>query len=360
MSFEIIINAGNSIEVDVNSGQLQTNILGIKGDAGTDGATAFTGLTDTPANYSGEATKHLVVNAGETAVEFVTAPSASTDFVSLTDTPANYSGEANKLLSVNAGETAVEFITPPTSTTLVGLTDTPANYSGSGSKILAVNSGATAVEFITLPDSGQLFNWVMNPDFTINQRTGTKTPGIGVYGFDRWKGHASGLEQVVEGLPAGEYTLTWTGGGSGTFGGTTSGSPFVVTVSAGNTSVIIPATATLVSLVAGNQITSDPFIARIIGDELGMCQRYFWAGKSMVDLAYFSSTALGAGYYGGGVTFPVRMRIAPTVTISGAVYFACTNLSIVASVDSIVHTVSTTGSGAYRVSGTVYSANSDF
>jgi len=36
------------------------------------GATTFTGLTDTPANYTGSSLKHVRINEGETALEFVT------------------------------------------------------------------------------------------------------------------------------------------------------------------------------------------------------------------------------------------------------------------------------------------------
>ena len=42
-------------------------------DAATGGATAFTGLTDTPSAYTGEGQKLVRVNAGETGLEFVTA-----------------------------------------------------------------------------------------------------------------------------------------------------------------------------------------------------------------------------------------------------------------------------------------------
>uniref|UniRef100_A0AC34GCG2 Uncharacterized protein n=1 Tax=Panagrolaimus sp. ES5 TaxID=591445 RepID=A0AC34GCG2_9BILA len=45
------------------------------------------------------------------------------------------------------------------------------------------------------------YNWIINGDFTINQRGGVKKPANGVYGFDRWKGHANGIEQIIEALP---------------------------------------------------------------------------------------------------------------------------------------------------------------
>lgn len=49
-------------------------ILLIEGSGGGGGSTTFTGLTDTPSSYAGEANKIVSVNAGETALEFTAAP----------------------------------------------------------------------------------------------------------------------------------------------------------------------------------------------------------------------------------------------------------------------------------------------
>ena len=49
---------------------------------------AFTGLTDTPANFSGAEGRFVKVNAGGTALEFVTSSAASTAFNDLTDVTA--------------------------------------------------------------------------------------------------------------------------------------------------------------------------------------------------------------------------------------------------------------------------------
>ena len=121
------------------------------------------------------------------------------------------------------------------------------------------------------------YNWIINGDFTINQRAGVKKPANGVYGFDRWKGHAGGIEQIIEALPAGEYTLTWSGSGNGTFGGQTKASPIKVTVAGGNTSVVVPQAATKVSVVVGDATTKDPWVNvnRSIGAELLLCLRYY-------------------------------------------------------------------------------------
>ena len=48
-------------------------IIADDGGSGSGGATAFTGLTDTPANYGSAANKTLKVNSAGDAIEFVTA-----------------------------------------------------------------------------------------------------------------------------------------------------------------------------------------------------------------------------------------------------------------------------------------------
>lgn len=68
-------------------------------------------------------------------------------FLDLSDTPNSYSGQATKIVRVNAGETALEFVDP----TFLALTDTPSSFAGAGSKLVKVNSGATALEFVAVP-----------------------------------------------------------------------------------------------------------------------------------------------------------------------------------------------------------------
>ena len=68
-------------------------------------------------------------------------------FLDLSDTPNSYSGQATKIVRVNAGETALEFVDP----TFLALTDTPSSFTGAGSKLVKVNSGATALEFVAVP-----------------------------------------------------------------------------------------------------------------------------------------------------------------------------------------------------------------
>lgn len=120
---------------------------------GGGGVTAWTGLTDTPSNFTGQGDKWIKVNAGATALEFIDAPTDNVTFLGLTDTPGAY--VADNWVKVNNGGTALEFVAAPTDTdTFVGLTDTPANYTGQAGKFIKVNVGATALEFTDAPSGG--------------------------------------------------------------------------------------------------------------------------------------------------------------------------------------------------------------
>lgn len=169
------------------------------------------------------------------------------------------------------------------------------------------------------------WNWIINGDFSINQRGGVKKPANGVYGYDRWKGHANGIEQVVEALPAGEYTLTWAGGGNGSFGGVTGPSPIKATVTAGDRSVVVPATSTNVSLVKGDATAeNDPFVPRPAHQELALCQRYYEKSYDL-DVAPGTMTPNGAmrwqlsststNMYPSATRFAVVKRSVPAMTI---------------------------------------------
>lgn len=187
------------------------------------------------------------------------------------------------------------------------------------------------------------WNWIINGDFSINQRGGVKKPADGVYGYDRWKGHADGIEQVVEAMPAGEYTLTWTGGGDGTFGGVTGPSPIKATVTAGNRSVIVPATATNVSLVEGDATAYDPFSTRNIQQELALCQRYYEVLSGFGVYGYQLATSTIAG----PVAFKVSKRVSPTLAIvdGGTVTNADTPMFYGTSTEGTVFGVNATTSG---------------
>ena len=108
-------NATNAVTVTGVSGSGLSHYYGTN-IAGTEGvfplpilssSAVFTGLTDTPANYSGASLLGLRVNSGETALEFA---AFITTFLALTDvTPTSYTGKGLQGVRVNAGETGLEF-----------------------------------------------------------------------------------------------------------------------------------------------------------------------------------------------------------------------------------------------------------
>ena len=156
-------------------------------------------------------------------------------------------------------------------------------------------------------------NLIINGDFTINQRGGTKTPGVGVYGYDRWKGHADGLEQVVEYIgQADTVTLSWVGGGTGTVNGTTGTSPVTGSVSAAtNFSCIVPSTSTKVQCEFGSIATTYGYQTE--GEVLAECLRYRQERHGLILNLYASSDTT---FRRQDIVFPVVMRATPTVTVT--------------------------------------------
>lgn len=185
---------------------------------------------------------------------------------------------------------------------------------------IVANNQAIAVNSTALKTKAS-YNWIINGDFTVNQRGGVKKPANGVYGFDRWRGHANGIEQIIEALPAGEYTLTWAGGGNGSFGGGAGVSPIKATVAAGDLSVVVPATAKKVSLVVGDATKSDPWpwCARPTPTEEILCAPYYRS----IRLSFYSNVTANNSYTIRQEIFPL-LRVPPAVTydvLPNALYF---------------------------------------
>jgi len=139
-----------------------TNVVSIaSGTGGGGGASAFTGLSDAPASYSGQANKVVKVNAGETGLEF-SAAAAPTVFTGLTDAPASYTGQAGKVPIVNVGETALVFGDPVS--TYLALTDTPASYAGQAYRVVSVKGDESGLEFSAAAAPSTLLALTDTPD----------------------------------------------------------------------------------------------------------------------------------------------------------------------------------------------------
>ena len=92
----------------------------------------------------------------------------STTFIGLTDTPANFTSQAGKYLKVNAGATALEYVTLPVDP------DTNTTYSqssvadGSNVKLRLTDSGSTNDDILLTAGTNISFSSVTAAGFTIN------------------------------------------------------------------------------------------------------------------------------------------------------------------------------------------------
>ena len=102
------------------------------------------------------------------------------------------------------------------------------------------------------------------------------------------------------------------------------------------------------------------FEHRSYGEELALCQRYYWRGGLQDSGAslFYGVTAMAG--HAGGTSFPTRMRVIPTVTtITAPTYTNATANALLASVDGFVDRVTVTANGAFRSLLGVYSADAE-
>ena len=150
------------------------------GGGGDAGATTFTGLTDTPADYGGLNGGFLRVNGAADGLEIVagfsidalsdvdtttSAPVAGnvlkwngTNWVPGTDATSGAGGSDADTLD---GLDSTYYLNynnlnnkPTISSTFVSLTDTPANFTGAANRFVKVNSAGTGLEFVSAGASG--------------------------------------------------------------------------------------------------------------------------------------------------------------------------------------------------------------
>tara|TARA_Y100000813_G_scaffold28769_2_gene18157 strand:+ start:2456 stop:4300 length:1845 start_codon:yes stop_codon:yes gene_type:complete len=105
---EIRTLVDNASDSNVFTDAEKSKLAGISAGAG---ATTFTTLSDTPANFTGAAGKTVKVNSSGNALEFVTVTTPAGNFAGLTDTPSSLTGQGGKTVKVNSGGTALEFVT---------------------------------------------------------------------------------------------------------------------------------------------------------------------------------------------------------------------------------------------------------
>ena len=182
---------------------------------------------------------------------------------------------------------------------------------------------------------GGMRNALINGNPTINQRgyvSGTATTAANQYTLDRWRvvtsgqniswtdsanvrtvtAPAGGVEQVVEGinLLSGSYVLSWTGTATATINGTavSNGTPVTLTGGVNTTVRFSGGTFALAQLEPGTRST--PFERRSYGQELALCQRYYYSSGT-VRTTIYADNATSDGIL--NFKFPISMRAAPTI-----------------------------------------------
>jgi hypothetical protein len=226
------------------------------------------------------------------------------------------------------------------------------------SNLQASGGGGTAALLASVnggPLAG-MRNLLINGNPIINQRgyvSGTATGGANQYTLDRWRvvtsgqsvtftdsanvrtvtAPAGGIEQVIEGLNilSGTHVLNWTGTATATVDGASVAKGGTVTLTGGTNCTVrfSGGTFSLPQLEPGTVAT--PFERRSYGQELALCQRYYYRRPGSQTASYIS------GYYTGWRilvgTFPVTMRATPTMTCSVTFDGSGTFSSITGTVD---------------------------
>jgi hypothetical protein len=233
-------------------------------------------------------------------------------------------------------------VTSPQEGNVCYLKDTDAVQSYSGSDWVAVGGGSSAAGV----------NLLLNSNFALNQRGYVSAANLasGAYGFDRWKSNftnttltftastqgqsltinsGGGLQQVIEqGLvPAGTYTLSWTGTAtarvynSGAVAPSYAASPITFTAD-GLANVVVEFTASggtrTVSYVQFNAGTNTTWALATptLQSELAACQRYFQLYVSGNSFPVAMGTYFAGGDLRMAMNYPVTMRTAPALVVA--------------------------------------------
>jgi hypothetical protein len=219
-----------------------------------------------------------------------------------------------------------------------------------GTVLTADSAEATGLKWAAASGGGINPNLIINGNFTINQRNYVSAANLasGSYGFDRWKSSYTNttltftsapagqdvtistdgvITQIVEqqNVPAGTYTLSWTGTATGRIynSGETppsyAASPITFTAD-GLANVVVEFTASgstktlgKVKLELGSSATSYSYAGGTIAGELSAAQRYYFRQGGAVayqPLGWSMAASSTAGLY---FVYPaVQMRVAPT------------------------------------------------
>lgn len=216
---------------------------------------------------------------------------------------------------------------------------------------VVIHDGATSGGFPALTESDKVelldgSKNVLLGNLRVNQRevSGTVVLTSGQYGHDRFRAGSGGctytfsttsgvteisisvgtVEQEIEGdnLQTGDYILSWSGTAQGQVDGGGFGTTGVSGALVGGTNSTVEwgtGTLSLPQLEKGSIVTS--FDHRDIGEELSLCQRYFWRpspGDSSTFARYGEGSWVASSLSAYSIFFPTTMRATPSFSIEGA------------------------------------------
>ena len=102
-----------------------------------------------------------------------------------------------------------------------------------------------------------------------------------------------------------------------------------------------------VQLEVGSVATD--FEHRSFGEELSLCQRYFYKSLGQFDGSYGKKAGVnGTHAFNSTGTFPTTMRAAPTTGVSGGTLVACNSFEVNANVNGYLTRVTSTDTSQYR------------
>lgn len=247
------------------------------------------------------------------------------------------------------------------------------------SSVLASTPTATKSAYDLANNAQTKTNLLLNSNFAINQRAYVSAANLasGSYGFDRWKSNftnttltftastqgqsitinaGGGLQQVIEqGLvPAGTYTLSWTGTATGRVynsGGTPpsyAASPVTFTAD-GTANVVVEYTAvsttktlSKVQFNAGSNTTWS-LATPTLQSELAACKYYYDKRGGLTGTGTILNNALSnSAGTNAAFNFPVTMRVAPTAVEYANLRLSDTSSGFTVSSVTLTNSTSTT------------------
>lgn len=220
-----------------------------------------------------------------------------------------------------------------------------------------------------------LRNFITNATFRINQRRHfASTLAAGVYGYDRWRGGASGctyalsggtvtitagsLAQTIDGASiaeAGPYTLSWEGSATATVNGTPVANGGQITLVPSAHVIVAFADGTLAKPQLEQNPVPTPFEQRPIELELQLCLPYYqksYASTTVPGSAtnagmHYTSVATTYTLSSSTICFQTPMRADPIfTTYSPNTGAAGTARNVLSGVDVALDTASSEKSGA--------------